>query len=102
MSMSRFIREIAENGIRTARAAFGNLDKKATRAQKERIEAAKKKFLVHKTPASCNNNVPPALVQEQKEKRKRLKRNAQVKLKLNAKEQHGLKMRWKQKMFVIP
>ena len=44
MSMSRFIREIAENGIRTARSMFGNLDKKATKAQKERIEAAKKKF----------------------------------------------------------
>ena len=44
MSMSRFIREVAENGIRTARSMFGNLDKKATKAQKERIEAAKKKF----------------------------------------------------------
>lgn len=44
MSMSRFIREIAENGIRTARSIYGSLDKKATKAQKERIEAAKKKF----------------------------------------------------------
>ena len=44
MSMSRFIREIAENGIRTARSMYGSLDKKATKAQKDRIEAAKKKF----------------------------------------------------------
>ena len=44
MSMSRFIREIAENGIRTARSMYGSLDKRATKAQKERIEAAKKKF----------------------------------------------------------
>ena len=44
MSMSRFIREIAENGIRTARSVYGSLDKKATKAQKERIAAAKKKF----------------------------------------------------------
>ena len=44
MSMSRFIREIAENGIRTARSMYGSLDKKATKAQKERIDAAKKKF----------------------------------------------------------
>lgn len=44
MSMSRFIREIAENGIRTARSMYGSLDKKATKAQKERIAAAKKKF----------------------------------------------------------
>ena len=44
MSMSRFIREIAENGIRTARSMYGSLDKKATKAQKERIATAKKKF----------------------------------------------------------
>jgi hypothetical protein len=44
MSMSRFIREIAENGIRTARSMYGSLDKKANKAQKERIAAAKKKF----------------------------------------------------------
>ena len=44
MSMSRFIREIAESGIRTARSMYGSLDKKANKSQKERIAAAKKKF----------------------------------------------------------
>jgi hypothetical protein len=44
MSFAKFIGEIAENGITTARAMYGRLDKGATDAQKKRIDAAKAKF----------------------------------------------------------
>ncbi len=44
MSLAKFIGEIAENGITTARAMYGRLDKDATAAQKKRIDAAKTKF----------------------------------------------------------
>lgn len=44
MSFAKFVGEIAENGITTARAMFGRLDKGATAAQKKRIDKAKIKF----------------------------------------------------------
>ena len=64
MSMSRFIREVAENGIRTARSMFGSLDKKATQAQKERIEAAKKKF--KDRPKTRRKSEPEGMAQDPK------------------------------------
>jgi hypothetical protein len=59
---AKFVREIAENGIRTARTMYGNLDKGATDAQKKRIETAIEKF--KDRPTTRKNAEPEGMARD--------------------------------------
>lgn len=62
MSFAKFVREIAENGIRTARSMYGNLDRNATAAQKDRIQKALDAF--NDRPKTRKNAEPEGMAKD--------------------------------------